>query len=286
MATPRKRWFKVADAVASKPVDNDVLAFFVRISAHLNSRWARDGLKREAACTAVISYGQLLGLAGCKSRVRAESVASAWATSWEATIERLGDHWRVVWPNFAEFQGLPSDSGETAGKLEGNESPPPRSASSSLREDSESEADAEPSAAAPETESSAPTDRGLVLVENPPTKRPPDVPPEAATFADDFRAALIRVHDGFKPPTDAAFESWRQEARRMLTIDKRPLDEARGLAAWLFAGTDEGAAFWRSVVLSVPKFREKYEQMKARASRNGGKGAAHHGSALLAWANS
>lgn len=153
---------------------------------------------------------------------------------------------------------------------------------------SEGDAPAEPGATALETEASAPVDRGLVLLEKPVAKAPPEVPPDAAKFADDFVAALVRVHDGFRPPTPAAFESWRQDARRMLAIDKRPIDEARALAAWLFAGTDEGAVFWRSVVLSVPKFREKYEQMKAKAriARNGGKGAAHHGSALLAWANS
>jgi hypothetical protein len=108
------------------------------------------------------------------------------------------------------------------------------------------------------------------------------IPPEAESFAADFRSALLRVHEGFKPPTDRTFLLWQHEARRMVEIDGRTFVEARHLAVWLFRSTDEGAVFWRSVILSLPKFRDKYDALKAKAhSRQEGKNDGFHGSAIL-----
>jgi len=192
-----------------------------------------------------------------------------------------GDLWTISVDNYAKYQKLGRPTSATTYK---DVSDPPH-VPTSLRKKKSPDAAASPPLEPVDEQS---PDPGLALVEPPRKREPPDVPPDAAKFADDFRAALIRVHDGFKPPTPAAFESWRQAARLMLATDKRPPDEARQLAAWLFAGKDEGAVFWRSVVLSVPKFRDKYDQLlaKARANHERGQGAAHHGSALLAWANS
>ncbi len=100
------------------------------------------------------------------------------------------------------------------------------------------------------------------------TSRLPAVvaPPEAESFATAFLASLKGAHPGFKAPTPAAFRGWVDAARLMLAAngDERPLEEAQGLAAWLFNGQDSQAAFWRGNVLSVPKFRQQYDQLAAR----------------------
>lgn len=64
--------------------------------------------------------------------------------------------------------------------------------------------------------------------------------------------------NGCKRPTIT--KRWRDEARRMLDRDGRPLDEALRLIDWCQADQ-----FWRSNVLSLPKFREKYDQLRLRA---------------------
>lgn len=125
---------------------------------------------------------------------------------------------------------------------------------------------------------------------SPPPKRQaravPEVPSEAHAFAQDFRDALLKIHAGFKPPSANAFARWRQEARLLLAADERPPEEARDLASWLFTDPGEEAAFWRGNVLSVQKFRQKYDQLRAQQQRaeERKRGAAHRGSTLLALA--
>jgi hypothetical protein len=48
VATPLKRWFRVADSVAREPWDNDTLAAVVRLMAHMNTRRSRDQLRGDA----------------------------------------------------------------------------------------------------------------------------------------------------------------------------------------------------------------------------------------------
>lgn len=108
--------------------------------------------------------------------------------------------------------------------------------------------------------------------------------PDGDTFAADFRESLAVAHPGIKPPNPAAFEAWRKAARLMLDTDRRPLAEARALARWLFTDPGGNAAFWRKNVLSVPKFREKYDQLRANQTEVKASGA-HQQSTLLAWAN-
>lgn len=66
------------------------------------------------------------------------------------------------------------------------------------------------------------------------------------------------VDNGGKPPTIG--ETWRKAARLMLDRDARDLTQALALIEWCQA--DE---FWRSNILSMPKFREKYDQLRLRA---------------------
>jgi hypothetical protein len=93
-------------------------------------------------------------------------------------------------------------------------------------------------------------------------------PPEAVDFAEAFRSALAAAHSGLKAPTPSAFSKWVNEARLMLQRDQRPLAEVQALADWLFNSPSAEAQFWRPNVLSVPKFREKFDQLQAQRRRS------------------
>ncbi|MFY2788488.1 hypothetical protein [Rhodococcus sp. MALMAid1271] len=54
---------------------------------------------------------------------------------------------------------------------------------------------------------------------------------------------------------------WRTEARLLLDKDGRDLDRALRLIDWATADS-----FWKSNILSMPKFREKYDQLRLKAN--------------------
>lgn len=58
---------------------------------------------------------------------------------------------------------------------------------------------------------------------------------------------------------------WRDAARLMLDSDGRTEVEIHGAIDW--CQTDE---FWRANILSLPKLREKYDQLRMQAQRKGG----------------
>jgi hypothetical protein len=97
-----------------------------------------------------------------------------------------------------------------------------------------------------------------------PTVRP-DVEELCSLLAD-----LIEANGSKRP---AITKAWRDEARRMLDIDKRELDKARNLIRW-----SQADSFWRKNILSMPKFRQKYDQLRLAAvedwNKNGGKTSA------------
>lgn len=64
-----------------------------------------------------------------------------------------------------------------------------------------------------------------------------------------------RIALGDKPPTIS--KTWRDEARRLLDLDGRPLDQARAVLAWSQQDT-----FWRRNIQSIPTFREKYDRLR------------------------
>jgi hypothetical protein len=66
------------------------------------------------------------------------------------------------------------------------------------------------------------------------------------------------VENGGRPPTITA--QWRTSARLLLDKDGRDLAKALNLIDWCQADS-----FWRSNILSMPKFREKYDQLRLRA---------------------
>lgn len=81
------------------------------------------------------------------------------------------------------------------------------------------------------------------------------------------------VANGSKQPTIS--QAWKREARLLLDRDGRDFTEAMALIDWCQAD-----GFWKTNVLGMPKFREKYDQLRLRAQGEGarletGSGATH-----------
>jgi len=62
-------------------------------------------------------------------------------------------------------------------------------------------------------------------------------------------------------------KKWRDAARLMLDRDGRSLQEVLGAIRW-----SQGHAFWSGVILSMPKLREKYDQLRMQAQRDMARG--------------
>ncbi|MEV1013741.1 hypothetical protein AB0I89_23610 [Micromonospora sp. NPDC049801] len=65
------------------------------------------------------------------------------------------------------------------------------------------------------------------------------------------------VKNGSKRPTIS--DGWRAEARRMIDLDKRSLDEIHRITRW-----SQKHPFWKSNIMSIPKLREKFDQLRLR----------------------
>jgi hypothetical protein len=74
-------------------------------------------------------------------------------------------------------------------------------------------------------------------------------------------AALMRANDPKVkiPDTEAKWKRWQDAARLLIDADERHFEEA--VAVLEFSQADE---FWKTNILSMPKFREKYDQLRAK----------------------
>ncbi len=70
-------------------------------------------------------------------------------------------------------------------------------------------------------------------------------------------ADLIEANGSMRPDIT---KTWTDECRRMLDLDHRELDKAVNLARWA-----QGNTFWRKNVMSMTKFRAKYDQLRLAA---------------------
>lgn len=96
---------------------------------------------------------------------------------------------------------------------------------------------------------------------------------------DDVEAICTRLRDlitanliaanGPDAKTPTVTQEWRRQARLMLDIDKRELSKVLNLIEWCQADT-----FWQSNVMSVPKFRQQYDQLALRARQEWSQGKA------------
>lgn len=73
----------------------------------------------------------------------------------------------------------------------------------------------------------------------------------------DLLADLIASNGSLKPTVG---KTWTDSARRMIDLDNREPDKAANLIRW-----SQGNTFWRKNILSMPTFREKYDQLRLAA---------------------
>lgn len=116
-----------------------------------------------------------------------------------------------------------------------------------------------------------------------PTTAPSQTATSAIVIAEAPRADVERICDhlasaiednGSKRPT--VTKAWRDSARLMLDKDDRNEDEVHGAIDWC-----QGDDFWRANILSLPKLREKYDQLRLQAGRRPVGGRASEQTALL-----
>lgn len=106
------------------------------------------------------------------------------------------------------------------------------------------------------------------LNKNPPTPQGAGVGSEVAALSEGSKLAPLMAehlaawieHNGSKRP--AITKRWLDAARLLVDADGRDPAEVRTLMDW--SQRDE---FWRANILSLPKFREKYDQLRLAASR-------------------
>lgn len=105
----------------------------------------------------------------------------------------------------------------------------------------------------------------------------PSIPPvqkplcEEAIKLVDAIESMLKANGVVKIP---ARDKGIRDADLLIRIDKRPLDEAISVLAW--ATKD---SFWKSNILSIGKFRAKYDQLRLRMQSNGNSGSRTEGSA-------
>lgn len=104
--------------------------------------------------------------------------------------------------------------------------------------------------------------RTVVLTSKTKNKNVPKPSPEADQLCE-ILADLI-TENGSKRPRIT--DTWRTEARRLIVLDRRPLDEAERILRWSQA--DE---FWRGNILSMPTFRAKYDRLRLASTRQTGR---------------
>ena len=72
-----------------------------------------------------------------------------------------------------------------------------------------------------------------------------------------FLSAILKNKPDFRQPTEAAFQGWADSARMMLERDGRDKHRIKNVID--FCQSDP---FWRRNILSVPKLREKFDQLE------------------------
>jgi hypothetical protein len=89
----------------------------------------------------------------------------------------------------------------------------------------------------------------------------------------------VTRHDEHAEP-NARSETWLREARLLVESDKRPVDQILAVIEWLGTSSSD-ASFWRTVVLSVPKLRQKFPQLVAKMAADGAPGRRENASDWL-----
>jgi hypothetical protein len=142
MATPRKRWFKVADAILREPWDDWTLATVVRLMAWLNQSRARDGKSADESGEALIMDTDAMKITGLKRPgVALKRLASlpleAGLSTASASLETSKGLTRVrfLWAKYSEFQAVTSRTPDAKHPESGPPTPTPTPAPDERREE-------------------------------------------------------------------------------------------------------------------------------------------------------
>lgn len=106
MATPRKHWFKVADSILWEGWTDAELATMVRLSAYLNTRWARDGMNPQEAGRAFLPLEACRLIARRTHRADCERALRALGARLTLSIVVVEGGIEIEWPKWPTFQGI------------------------------------------------------------------------------------------------------------------------------------------------------------------------------------
>jgi hypothetical protein len=230
--------------------------------AHLNSRWARDGLTAEQAGHVVLSRGSLAEITGRVQREPAVNALRTLAGFVSLSIDDDGAFISVHWPKFAEFQGYASRSGEAPGQLSARELPPPQTPPQTHTQEEEKKTRA--------------------------PRSPPSCPEWALTLSD-LLIEKVREVPGGRIPRGAR-PSWAREIAKLPgevpSLAANGDDPAMHIEAgirWALGPENVGRDF-EVVVRSGKALREKWPKLVAAARRQRAKTAPREG--MEAWVKS
>lgn len=250
MSTPRKRWFKVADAWIRSEWDDATLATVARLMAWLNQRYARDAIPATEAGNARLFQEDAMAISRARSSTRRcfETLifrlkqADLETLTYQLVLKGRHSYLEISWPKFPEFQEYGSRS---PGKSPGNQRPaegaypppppPPPLEEITTSEESAGAAPAEPPAASKKRRSAS--------------KQTP--PPE--DLSNDEKRQLVEWAERREP--------WAVPRMRALVDDMLQFHRSKGLecASWYVA-----AQRW------ITNERVKFGRDKLPAARNGG----------------
>lgn len=238
MATARKAWFRVADALTKEDLSNDELATLIRLMGELNTRWARDGLTAEESGCITLRAGDLLSCTGSASLARARRIVHALAARVSLIVSTHGTNTTIEWRKWPEFQGLTAREQGKPGENSTRGLPPtptpPHDAHAHAPKERD-EGGEKPPGQGDHPTGSAETRAQLALVGDPPDPKPPDIEPEV--FAEVCRVAG-EYHDDGKP---RAWTLTPQRRARMRSVAEdygpaAPVDSFHGFVAYHAAG--------------------------------------------------
>lgn len=126
MATPRKHWFRVADSILFEGWSDAEIATMVRLSAYLNTRWARDGKDAESAGFVSLDLASARLVCGRTHRADCERALRALGARLTLSVEAIGYRFEIKWPKWPEFQGLaPRELPASRPRVAPSGTPPP-----------------------------------------------------------------------------------------------------------------------------------------------------------------
>lgn len=271
MATPRKRYFYVADSILWAPWTNDEVAAHTRLLAYLNVRRSRENLDPEKACRATLGPAEIMQVTG-KRRLDValtllRRLPDVHATSAERepdvgdlSVELRGNVAVITWRNVAKFQEWSSRNPAVRGPEGGRKTPSPDSVSDLRSPDSVHRKEEETPSAS--SGALAPGDAEPFTLSPPepaPEPRRPRPKPSASAEAVDLAHHLAdRILRGpvaySRVPSDLS--PWALEIDRMLRLDKIPAADIRRVIDW---STEHH--FWRRNIRSAGKLRQQFGRL-------------------------